>query len=416
MSLTRYLVTLVKNYPATWGYYVADEPSSGDYGAVANLSSTIHTTDPNHPRLIIKLDALTNSNAGNVGNLAQFTPLAEVVGEDWYPISYNQNIGATGSIASAVQGVANSHGRNSAMVLEVNSGNSSDYIHATQYPSLTDMEVMLTMTLQNSQPRLVLWYWAPGLSDGQWNNLVTASKYPFQGQGTYHQCSQTNGGCAMNYPYFTDLTIVKSPDGSGGYNYSCTNPQTASIGECMYPANVSCSNHGGLAQQYSQCSRTVGGCAYDFASGVVLQVQHCKDGTYICPANLAKVIPGQCGIPGPTLTPTSVPTPTSASTPTPTSVPAFTPTPTPTPSTGSGSPTPTPSQGASPTPTGAAIQGDIDHDGVVDIVDYRLLMACFGDKFKTPSCTAGSAADLNGDGLVDGIDYNILLRAMIGNQ
>ena len=67
-----------------------------------------------------------------------------------------------------------------------------------------------------------------------------------------------------------------------------------------------------------------------------------------------------------------------------------------------------------PKPTGTPLIGDVNHDGKVDIVDYSLIMGCFGDKFKTSSCVAGKAADINGDGVVDGIDYNIWFRAFLG--
>lgn len=75
---------------------------------------------------------------------------------------------------------------------------------------------------------------------------------------------------------------------------------------------------------------------------------------------------------------------------------------------------PTAKPSVSPSPTTTQKLGDINRDGKVDIVDYQMLIACYGDKFTTDSCTAGPAADLNQDGAVDGIDYNIFLRAMIG--
>ena len=78
------------------------------------------------------------------------------------------------------------------------------------------------------------------------------------------------------------------------------------------------------------------------------------------------------------------------------------------------SPTPTVSPSKYPSPTGSNIVGDLNGDGVVNIVDNNLLINCYGDKFNKPSCLVGNKADLNRDGVVDGIDYNILLRAMLG--
>lgn len=64
--------------------------------------------------------------------------------------------------------------------------------------------------------------------------------------------------------------------------------------------------------------------------------------------------------------------------------------------------------------TATIILGDVNHDGKVDVVDYSLIMACYGDKFASHSCVVGKAADIDEDGVVDGIDYNIWFRAFLG--
>jgi MYXO-CTERM domain-containing protein len=84
-----------------------------------------------------------------------------------------------------------------------------------------------------------------------------------------------------------------------------------------------------------------------------------------------------------TFTPTPTATPTRTSTPTPTVTPTATPTATP-----------------PATPT-ACILGDINCDGIVDIRDYGLWRASFGQP------GAGNPADLSGDGFVDIRDYGI---------
>lgn len=62
-----------------------------------------------------------------------------------------------------------------------------------------------------------------------------------------------------------------------------------------------------------------------------------------------------------------------------------------------------------PTSPSAALAGDSNHDGKIDLLDYNLLMSCYG---KSPTGTCASS-DLNKDGAIDGIDYNIFLRAFI---
>lgn len=56
------------------------------------------------------------------------------------------------------------------------------------------------------------------------------------------------------------------------------------------------------------------------------------------------------------------------------------------------------------------ITGDINGDFVIDMRDYSLLISCYGFKQKSQSCKNQTISDLNYDGVVNGVDYNILLR------
>ena len=67
--------------------------------------------------------------------------------------------------------------------------------------------------------------------------------------------------------------------------------------------------------------------------------------------------------------------------------------------------------------TVALISGDINADGQLDILDYNLLLGCYGSKLDTSSCQDKFSSsdlphnsDLNDDGVVDAVDYNIWLR------
>lgn len=74
------------------------------------------------------------------------------------------------------------------------------------------------------------------------------------------------------------------------------------------------------------------------------------------------------------------------------------------------SPADIPTDSPSPSPELGVLAGDINGDGNIDIVDYNILMSCYG-KSLVGIC---KSADLNLDGQVDGVDYNILLRSMGG--
>lgn len=63
-------------------------------------------------------------------------------------------------------------------------------------------------------------------------------------------------------------------------------------------------------------------------------------------------------------------------------------------------------------PSVIEVSGDIDNDNKLDILDYNILVSCFGPKRDTPTCTQKTTADLNDDGQINGIDYNIFIREL----
>lgn len=56
--------------------------------------------------------------------------------------------------------------------------------------------------------------------------------------------------------------------------------------------------------------------------------------------------------------------------------------------------------------------GDINGDGAINMLDYNILISCYGDSSNTANCPNYQAADINDDGIVDGTDYNIFLREL----
>lgn len=63
-----------------------------------------------------------------------------------------------------------------------------------------------------------------------------------------------------------------------------------------------------------------------------------------------------------------------------------------------------------PLKTVQLVSGDLNNDNVIDLLDYNILLGCFGkDITNNPSCRE---ADLDDNGVVDGIDYNIFLRSL----
>lgn len=68
-------------------------------------------------------------------------------------------------------------------------------------------------------------------------------------------------------------------------------------------------------------------------------------------------------------------------------------------------------------PSFALVTGDINNDGQLDILDYNMLIGCFGMKQNSASCTMppttqSPGTDINDDGIIDGADYNLFLREL----
>src|SRR5581483_324038 len=78
-----YFVNLVKDLPATWGYYIGDEVPYQDHSKVRELADKIRQLDPFHPQLLIAGASTIDSVATN---LLPFTDTADVLGADYYPV------------------------------------------------------------------------------------------------------------------------------------------------------------------------------------------------------------------------------------------------------------------------------------------------------------------------------------------
>jgi hypothetical protein len=188
-SFIRYIINLVKDLPATWGYYVGDEVVPSNHAKLKAFTDLIKLVDPDHPRLFIACAQCDQKrNPPYVASLIPMTDTADVLGADWYPVGSSSGLVSTTSmVAAKVQLVADLYNKQSAMVLQ--SFNRSQYpssYHACEpystcmpYPTVVQMRQMRDLTLQKAHPRLILWYSYfdilkednPSL---RWQNLVEA--------------------------------------------------------------------------------------------------------------------------------------------------------------------------------------------------------------------------------------------------
>ena len=119
VGFIEYVVKLVKNHPALWGYYIGDEVNPANHTALKAFSDLVHRTDPVHPRLFVSCSQCAHTYPPYVASLIPMTDSADVVATDYYPVgSDGWPITDTGTVAAALQSVANRNSRQSAMVLK----------------------------------------------------------------------------------------------------------------------------------------------------------------------------------------------------------------------------------------------------------------------------------------------------------
>ncbi len=156
----KYVVNLVKNQPALWGYYIGDEVDPNDHDAMkSELADVVRQQDPNHPRLFIDEPG---HSVGVWHENSPFFDTAEVIGTDFYPVrqasSNYPTIDQMANIASSTQAYANAHKEDSAIVLQAYSRSNYSSAPGSSYPTAAQMNYMLSQTLAHSHPRVILWY------------------------------------------------------------------------------------------------------------------------------------------------------------------------------------------------------------------------------------------------------------------
>lgn len=205
----KYLVALL-DHPATWGYYVADEPQPELHDALKGFVAQIKSADPSRPALLVACGICSGVDP-NGTRVAPFADIDAVLGTDSYPITdqppdADRVFKHVAGSARGVQAVADRAGRESAMVLQAwNWGDSPEDSAAIgldpargRFPSEQELRAQRDATLLNSNPRVILWFgyfdifgWDPAVgasvwthpanSEERWSALVRAAFAPEPG-------------------------------------------------------------------------------------------------------------------------------------------------------------------------------------------------------------------------------------------
>jgi hypothetical protein len=398
-SFLQYSVNLVKNHPAVWGYYIGDEVRESDHDALKRDTDLIKQFDPNHPRLLIQSAEITGGGtAGAKAALTPFVDTADVLGIDYYPIGSwgnNESVAQTGTMAAAVQAVADRFGRQSAMVLQ--SFSWSQYPDQAfrcpgstfcPYPSVSDMQQMVQLTLQNASPSIILWYsyydiFRADNPTQRWDNLATVVKgspapTTLPTRMPTQVATQTPTRVATSAPTIPHaqttlfLTLFLHGIGKGGDNLNPISTTTAIPLRQTRIATVELYNTSN--QRVLSTQATV---AFQPATGNftgTIDGGNVISGVYIMkvqvPQYLKKAIAGILSL----------------------------------------------SAGQSnQIPAIYLTTGDSNNDNRLSILDYNLLLDCFSVMSPARNCadqTKKQAADLTDDGIVSQFDYNLFLREL----
>jgi hypothetical protein len=156
-ELLQYVVGLVKDSPATWGYYVGDETPVAQAGAQAQFSARLHELDPRHPRLFVGI----GDGNGVKADIAPFADSAEVLGADFYPVGQNRPLSLVRDVSQRMSDYARSAGKQSAMVLQAFSWSaygSPGFAPDPTWPSRQQMRQMRDYAVAGGADDLILWF------------------------------------------------------------------------------------------------------------------------------------------------------------------------------------------------------------------------------------------------------------------
>lgn len=177
----QYLVNLVKDLPATYGYSIGDEPAPNTASDVHNLYNIIRAVDSKHPQMVnATWDNATNPSLANLRKYLDPFSFADILGGDYYPIGTGATAGDTAAAANDVHSIAAAHGKAAEMALQAFNwgqypGDGVCSGSQCTYPTTQQLQTMLRDAAIDAQPKIIFWYdYWDTVDAGEWSNFVRA--------------------------------------------------------------------------------------------------------------------------------------------------------------------------------------------------------------------------------------------------
>jgi hypothetical protein len=176
----RFAIDLVKDHPATWGFYIGDEviPTPDNVAQVSGLVDEVRQIAPGKPLLYITLP-----RQDLIAQLEPFAPLADVAGTDYYPIGLAPDLTQLPTIAATTDSVTTKNGKRSALVLQAFSWSQYELEGSARFPTRGEMLRMRNMALDSGHPDFLFWYSFNDVFDtaqpiAHWSDLRAAAFAP----------------------------------------------------------------------------------------------------------------------------------------------------------------------------------------------------------------------------------------------
>ena len=200
------LVSPLRAHPATWGYYIFDEPTPEQGPRVAAFAARVKALDPAHPRLVMGCGGCRGGEA----SVSFLAGIDIALGTDIYPVAEqapDQPVVAR-RVRAAAAGLRKVAGaRQTVMALQSWRWGDSHYDSqhsgigpASRFPTRREIEDQRNAAIEGGNPDLILWFtlnqtigWEPGQrpwwwaepSDPgvRWSNLVRGAFAPLPTEG-----------------------------------------------------------------------------------------------------------------------------------------------------------------------------------------------------------------------------------------
>ena len=174
---------LVKDHPATWGFYVGDElpPTAQNVSQTKALANEVKSIAPSKPTLYV---TIPNDNGVLTTQLEPFEQAADYVGADHYPVGRGNNLDATTGYADDTRRMAARYGRKPVFVLQAFSWSQYWPSYPDRFPTRGEMQTMRDLAIGSGDPQMLLWYAFNDVMDssdpaGNWEDVKAAAFAPY---------------------------------------------------------------------------------------------------------------------------------------------------------------------------------------------------------------------------------------------